>query len=181
MFVPTKMFLTKGVGIHREQLQSFELALRHAGIQFLNIVSVSSIFPPGCEVISRERGTQILKPGQITYAVIARASSNEPRRQLAASIGVAIPADKSMYGYLSEHHGYGQTAREAGEYAENLAAAMLASTLGVEFDEDESWDNKRQIWKISGKIVRSRSITQSAEVNKDGKWKTVLAAAVLLP
>ena len=181
MFVPTKMFLTKGVGIHREQLQSFELALRHAGIQFLNIVSVSSIFPPGCEVISRERGTKLLMPGQITYAVIARASSNEPRRQLAASIGVAIPADKSIYGYLSEHHGYGQTAREAGEYAENLAAAMLASTLGVEFDEDESWDNKRQIWKISGKIVRSRNITQSAEVNKDGKWNTVLAAAVLLP
>lgn len=181
MFVPTKLFLTKGVGMHREQLQSYEEALRRAGIQILNIVSVSSILPPGCEIISREKGVSLIKPGQITFTVIARASTNEPRRQLAASIGVAIPADKGMYGYLSEHHGYGQTALEAGDYAEDLAASMLASTLGVEFDEDESWDNKRQIWKISGKIVRSRNITQSAEVGKDGKWKTVIAAAVLLP
>jgi len=181
MFVPTKMFLTKGVGIHREQLQSFELALRHAGIQFLNIVSVSSILPPGCDIISRDKGLSLLQPGQVIFSVISKAASNEPRRQIAASIGVAIPADRDMYGYLSEHHSFGETADEAGEYSENLAAAMLASTLGVEFDEDESWDNKRQIWTISGKIVRSRNITQSAEVSKDGKWKTVIAAAVLLP
>ncbi len=181
MFVPTKMFLTKGVGVHREELQSFELALRHAGIQFLNLVNVSSIFPPDCDIITREKGLATLQAGQITFAVMARASANEPRRQIAASIGVAIPADKSMYGYLAEYHGYGQTGTEAGEYAEDLAAAMLASTLGVGFDEDESWDNKRQLWKISGKIVRSRNITQSAEIGKDGKWKTVIAAAVLLP
>jgi arginine decarboxylase len=181
MFVPTKMFLTKGVGTHREELQSFELALRHAGIQFLNIVSVSSILPPNCEIIPREKGLRLLQPGQITFCVIAKASSNEPSRQIAASIGVAVPADKESYGYLSEHHTYGKTAEEAGSYAEDLAAAMLASTLGVEFDEDESWDNKRKLWTISGKIVRSRNITQSSEVAKDGKWKTVIAAAVLLP
>ncbi len=181
MFVPTRLFLTKGVGEHREELQSFELALRQAGIQRLNLVNVSSIYPPGCTVISREKGLAQLEAGQITFAVMARACSNEPRRQIAASIGVAIPADKSMYGYLAEYHGYGQTTAEAGEYAENMAAAMLASTLGVAFDEDESWDNKRQLWKISGKIVRSRNITQSAEIGKDGKWKTVIAAAVLLP
>jgi arginine decarboxylase len=181
VFVPTKLFLTKGVGEHREELQSFELALRRAGIQNLNLVNVSSIYPPGCAIISREKGQARLAAGQITFAVMARAASNEPRRQIAASIGVAIPADKSMYGYLAEYHGYGQTYAEAGEYAENMAAAMLASTLGVAFDEDESWDNKRQLWKISGKIVRSRNMTQSAEIGKDGKWKTVIAAAVLLP
>jgi arginine decarboxylase len=181
MFVPTRLFLTRGVGVHREELQSFELALRHAGIQFLNIVSVSSILPPKCDIIPRDKGLKFLQPGQITFSVIARAASNEPSRQIAASIGVAIPTDRETYGYLSEHHTYGKTAEEAGSYAEDLAAAMLASTLGVEFDEDESWDNKRQQWTISGKIVRSRNITQSAEVGKDGKWKTVIAAAVLLP
>ncbi|MFC1499938.1 pyruvoyl-dependent arginine decarboxylase [Candidatus Zixiibacteriota bacterium] len=181
MFVPTKMFLTKGVGIHREELQSFELALRQAGVQFLNIVSVSSILPPKCEIISRDKGLKLLQPGQIAFCVMAKTSSNEPSRHIAASIGVAIPSDKETYGYLSEHHTYGKTAEQAGEYAEDLAAAMLASTLGVEFDEDESWDNKRQAWMISGKIVRSRNITQTAEVGKEGKWKTVIAAAVLLP
>jgi arginine decarboxylase len=181
LFIPQKLFLTKGVGEHREELQSFELALRQAGIQHLNLVSVSSIYPPGCEIITRDKGVEYLKPGQITYCVMARCSSNEPRRQVAASIGLAIPADKQLYGYLSEHHAYGQTDEEAGDYAEDLAAAMLASTLGVEFDEDESWDNKRQIWKISTKIVHTRNITQSARIGKEGKWKTVMAAAVLLP
>ena len=99
---------------------------------------------------------------------------------IAASIGVAVPRDKSMYGYLSEHHAYGQTAREAGDYSEDLAAAMLASTLGVEFDEDQSWDEKRQIWNISGEIVVTRNITKSAVVKPGGRWTTVVAAGVLL-
>jgi len=178
--VPTKLFLTRGVGIHREKLQSFELALRDAGIANLNLVAVSSIYPPGCKIVSRARGENSLEPGQIAFVVISRAESNEPHRMIAASIGVAVPRDKRMYGYLSEHHSYGQTAREAGDYAEDLAASMLASTLGVEFDEDQSWDEKRQIWRISGKIVVTRNVTQSAAVRPDARWATVVAAAVLL-
>lgn len=178
--VPTKLFLTRGVGVHREKLQSFELALRDAGIATLNLVAVSSIYPPGCKIVSRARGEKSLEPGQIAFVVISRAESNEPHRMIAASIGVAVPRDKRMYGYLSEHHAYGQTGREAGDYAEDLAAAMLASTLGVEFNEDQSWDEKRQLWRISGKIVVTRSVTQSAVVRPDGRWATVVAAAVLL-
>lgn len=178
--VPKRLYLTNGVGVHREKLQSFEMALRDAGIAFLNLVSVSSIYPPGCKIISRTRGEQYLEPGQINFVVMSRAESNEPHRMIAASVGVAVPSDKRMYGYLSEHHGYGQTEREAGDYAEDLAASMLATTLGVEFDEDQSWDEKRQIWKISNKIVTTRNITQSAVVGRHGKWTTVVAAAVLL-
>ncbi len=178
--VPTKLYLTRGNGIHREKLQSFELALRDAGIAALNLVSVSSIYPPGCRIISRKRGENQLEPGQIAFVVMSRAETNEPHRMIAASIGVAIPRDKRMYGYLSEHHSFGQTAKEAGDYAEDLAASMLASTLGVEFDEDQSWDEKRQLWRISGKIVTTRNITQSAVVKPGGKWTTVVAAAVLL-
>jgi arginine decarboxylase len=181
VFVPTKLFLTRGVGEHREELQSFELALRKAEIAMLNLAKISSIYPPNCKLISKEKGLRLMYPGQITFCVLARASSNEPRRQLAASIGLARPIDKSSYGYLSEYHAFGKTDEEAGNYAEDLAAAMLASTLGVEFDEDESWDNKRQLWKISGKMVGSRNITQSAIVSKHGKWTTVVAAAILLP
>jgi len=178
--VPTKLFLTRGNGTHREKLQSFELALRDAGIATLNLVTVSSIYPPGCKIITRKRGEELLEPGQIAFVVMSRSESNEPHRMIAASIGVAVPRDKRMYGYLSEHHSYGQTQKEAGDYAEDLAASMLASTLGVEFNEDQSWDEKRQLWKISGKIVTTRNITQSAAVRPDGKWTTVVAAAVLL-
>jgi arginine decarboxylase len=176
-FVPKKIFFTKGVGFHREKLHSFELALRDAGIEKCNLVQVSSIFPPGCKVISRIRGLEELQAGSITYCVMSRCISNEPRRLIAASVGCAIPADKNAYGYISEHHAFGQTEKQAGDYAEDLAAAMLASTLGIDFDVDASWDEREEIFKISGKIVRTRNVTQSA-IAKNGGHTTVLAAAV---
>lgn len=178
-FVPKKMFFTKGVGSHKEELHSFELALRDAGIEKCNLVQVSSIFPPGCKMVSRNQGMKELKPGAITYCVMSRCCSNEPRRLIAASIGCAIPADKSMYGYISEHHSFGQTGKQAGEYAEDLAAAMLASTLGIDVDIDAAWNEKEEIFKISGKIVKTTEITQSTIVKNKG-YTSVLAAAVFL-
>ncbi|MEW6652513.1 MAG: arginine decarboxylase, pyruvoyl-dependent [Bacteroidota bacterium] len=181
MYVPTRIFFTKGVGKHKEYLASFELALRSAGIEICNLVSVSSIYPVGCKIITRSQGTNILRPGQITHCVIARNSTNEPNRLIASSIGVAIPADKHMYGYLSEHHPYGETEKVAGDYAEDLAATMLATTLGIEFEADNAWNEKEQVFKMSGKIVRSFNVTQSAQGDKKGLWTTVLSCAVLLP
>lgn len=178
--LPKKIFFTKGVGIHKEQLTSFELALRTAGIAPFNLVSVSSILPPGCKIISREEGLKLLNPGSIVYCVIARNATNEPNRLIAASIGVAIPQDINQYGYLSEHHPFGQTDEKAGEYAEDLAATMLATTLGIEFDSDASWDEREQVYKASGQIIKTMNITQSALGNKDGLWTSVVAAAVFV-
>lgn len=179
--VPTKIFFTKGVGRHKEMLQSFEAALRDAGIERFNIVSVSSIFPPGCKVINKTQGLAELKSGEIVYCVLARNATNEPNRLLAASIGLALPFDPTHYGYLSEHHPFGETDQKAGEYAEDLAASMLASTLGVEFDSNQAWDEREQIYKVSGKIVKTTNITQSAIADKNGLWTTVVAAAVFVP
>jgi arginine decarboxylase len=180
MFVAKRMFLTKGVGKHREKLTSFELALRSAGIAACNLVRVSSIFPPRCKLVSRSEGVKQLKPGAVTFCVMSENSTREPHRLIAASIGIAIPSDRNMYGYLSEHHSFGQTEEVAGEYAEELAAEMLATTLGVEFDPDRSWDEKKEIYRISNKIVRTMNHTQSAIGDKRGLWTTVLAAAILL-
>jgi len=181
MYVPTKIFFTKGVGRHKDYLQSFELALRDAKIEKCNIVNVSSIFPPGCKRIPLEEGIKLLQPGQITFCVLARNATNEPNRLIAASIGVATPADPTQYGYLAEHHPFGETDEKAGDYAEDLAATMLASTLGVEFDPNTAWDEREKIYKMSGKIVRTFNITQSAEGDKNGLWTTVIAAGILLP
>jgi arginine decarboxylase len=180
MFVPKRMFLTKGVGKHREKLTSFELALRSAGIAACNLVRVSSIFPPRCKLISRSEGMKEIKPGQVTFCVMSENSMREPHRLIAASVGVAIPTDRNTFGYLSEHHSFGETEEVAGEYAEELAAEMLATTLGVEFDPDRSWDEKKEIYRISNKIVRTMHITQSAIGDKRGLWTTVLAASILL-
>jgi len=179
--VPTKMFLTKGVGVHKDRLASFESALRDAGIEKCNLVYVSSILPPNCRIIPRSQGIKLLKPGQITFCVMARAESNEPNRLMSAAIGVAVPTHRqNQYGYLSEHHSFGETAQKAGEYAEDLAATMLATTLGVTFNPETAWKEREKIYKASGHIFKTTHICQSYEGDKNGLWTSVIAAAVLL-
>lgn len=179
--VPTHMFLTRGVGVHREKLASFEHALRSAGVAYCNLVSVSSILPPNCKIIPKKRGENLLNPGEITYCVMARTETNERNRLISASIGVAIPTGRHRtYGYLSEHHAYGETDEEAGDYTEDLAAQMLATTLGIEFDPNIAWKEREQVFKMGGKIVRTQNITQSA-IGKPNVWATVVALAVFIP
>lgn len=175
--VPTKVFLTKGVGRHREKLTSFELALRAAGIAHLNIVQVSSIFPPRCVLIPRSRGIAMLSAGEVVHCVLSSNSTNEQSRLFGSAIGVAIPKDRSRYGYISEHHDFGKKQKQLGDYTEDLAASMLASTLGIEIDLSRAWDERKQEWKIAGQIVRTTNITQTA-FGKEGLWTTTVAAAV---
>jgi arginine decarboxylase len=177
--VPTAIFLTKGVGRHKEKLASFEEALRVAGIAPYNLVRVSSIFPPNCRMVSRQEGLKRLRQGQIVFCVISENSTNEANRLIAASVGLATPADKSKYGYVSEHHSFGQTAKFAGDYAEDLAADMLATTLGISVDDSLRYDERREIWKMNKEIVRTMNITQSAE-GKNGVWTTVVSSAVMI-
>jgi arginine decarboxylase len=177
-FVPTKGFLTHGVGRHKEKLTSFEMALRDAGIEKYNLVRLSSIFPPHCKLITRQEGIQLLRPGQVVFAVLAEMATNEPSRMVAASIGLAIPTDPNHHGYISEHHTYGQKEAVAGEYAEDLAATMLATTLGVAFDPNSAWDERKDAYMMSGDIVKTRNVTQTAECAPDGLWTTVVAACV---
>ena len=179
--VPKKVFFVKGKGFHKKKLAAFEQALRDAGIEKYNIVSVSSILPPYCIEISREDGLKQLRPGQIIFCVLAREASDEYNRIITASIGVAKPADKGQYGYLSEHHTFGVKPENAGETAEDLAAEMLATTLGIPFDPEQAWDEKKQIFQTSGTIIKTSNITQSAKGEKTGQWTTVLAAAVFIP
>ncbi len=181
MYVPKKIFFTKGCGIHVEKLTSFEMALRNARIAPYNLVAVSSIYPIGCKTIDTNEGLKELTPGQIVHTVYSKIETNEPNRMLSASIGVALPKDENAYGYLSEHHAFGETEDQAGDYTEDLAAEMLATILGLEFNPEASWDEKRQLWNISDKIIETSNITETAKGDSKGRWTTVLAAAVLLP
>ncbi|MDI6888980.1 MAG: arginine decarboxylase, pyruvoyl-dependent [Methanocellales archaeon] len=178
--IPKRMFFTRGVGRHKEMLSSFELALRDAGIEKYNLVPVSSIYPSGCKMVPKVKGLSLLEPGQVVFCVMAKNATNEPNRLVAASVGCAIPADPNAYGYLSEHHSFGETEQKAGDYAEDLAASMLASTLGVPFDPNTSYDERKEFWRISDKIVKTTNVTQSALGDKNGLWTTVLATAVFL-
>jgi arginine decarboxylase len=176
--IPTSVFLTSGIGVHRNKLTAFEFALRDADVEQQNLVSVSSILPPRCALISREAGVATLRPGEITFCILARAETDEPGRRIHASIGLARPADPAMYGYIAEHHGYGMTREQSGEYAEDLAATMLASTLGVDFDPDAAWNERKRVYEHTQLIIDSMSITAAAQGDETGKWTCAAAMAV---
>lgn len=176
--VPKEMFFTKGVGKHKLCLQSFEEALRDARVAQFNLVRVSSIYPPHCRVISRSAGLRKLSAGGITHCVIAEARTDEPNRLACAGIGLAIPAERGNYGYVAEHHGFGLTHKRCSDLVEDMAAAMLATTHGIELDPNTAYDERREIYKAKGLIVNTRAVVQTAEGDKNGLWTTVVAAAV---
>lgn len=191
-FVPQALFFTAGVGVHREQLNSFELALRDAGISGCNLVYVSSILPPNCKIIKREEGLKYLKPGEIVFCVMARMQTNEPGQLVSSAIGCAIPDkekwDKGQHGYISECHKTGMTNKETAEFAEDQAAEMMASLLDVDLDWDKAWDRISNTVEIKGRPVHTRSVVQSAVGRKSKRpdahpgdtWVTTVAAAVML-
>jgi arginine decarboxylase len=177
--LPTRVFLTKGVGRHKYKLKSFEDALRKAGVAQQNLVQVSSILPPRCRVISREKGLEELTPGGICFCVMARSETDEHGRLIASAIGIAVPKDRSKWGYLSEVHEHGMNQQEAADLAEDLAAGMLGTTLGLEVDPDQAWSEKEQVYRSSGLIIRTSNITQAARGEK-GLWTTTVAIAMFL-
>jgi arginine decarboxylase len=177
--VAKRIFLTKGVGRHRYQLKSFEEALRDAGVANQNLVQVSSILPPHCKIISKENGLKELVPGSIAFCVMARCDTNEHGRLIATSIGMALPKDKNNWGYLSEVHGHGMNEQQAGDLAEDLAAEMLGTTLGLEVDPNTAWSEKEQAYKSSGLIIRTLNCTQAARGQKS-MWTTTVAIAMFL-
>jgi arginine decarboxylase len=172
--------MAKGAGVHKDRLASFELALRAAGIEKFNLVSVSSILPPNCKIVPKEEGLGELRPGGIVHCVLARNDTNEPHRLMAAAIGTAVPVNEENYGYISEHHSFGEEEIIAGEYAEDLAATMLATTLGIEFDAEMAWHEREQVYKAKCHTFDSFHVCQTAKGNKEGKWTTVVAAMVFV-
>jgi len=178
--VPKKVFFVKGKGFHKIKLAAFEQALRDAGIEKFNLVKVSSILPPYCIEIDKEDGLKQIRPGQVLYSVISRAYSNKFNDLISAAIGVAKPAEKGNYGYLSEHHALNINPQEGGEFAENLAAEMLATTLGILFNPNLNYDEKKEVFRMDGKIVETKNITCSATVKEEDEWATVIAAAIFI-
>ena len=135
--------------------------------------------PPNCRIISQKEGFGRLSPGQICYCVMARADTDEHGRIVASAIGVAIPKDVTRWGYLSEVHGHGMNHQQAADMAEDLAADMLGTTLGLEVNPDQAWSEKEQVYRASGLIIRTSNITQTARGQKD-LWTTVVAIAGLI-
>ena len=158
--LPRKFFLTKGIGRHRDELSSFALALENASIGKFNLVKVSSIIPPKCEFLSKEKGTQLLKPGQIVYCVLAENKTNQKDKFIAVGMGIALPKNLKDIGYVMEYASSKYSESEIGTYAENSARDMLSEQLGIN-------------------VLKSMHITHSAK-EQDSLWTTTVVATVFI-
>ncbi len=177
--IPKKIFYVKGKGISSDsELISFEQALRDAGIEKFNLVSVSSIIPPYCKEVSKTEGLKTLQTGQIVHAVLSKISSNVENQIICSSIGVAKPLDEGAYGYLSEIHTTDEKLESIGRVSESLALEMLATSLGHHINTNSTFEEKKDILRIKGKIVETKNITEVIVVK--GEWATVLSAAIFI-
>lgn len=172
-------YLTAGKGVHREPLIAFELALREAGIASQNLVAVSSILPPGCELIPRAEGESHLQPGQILHVVLSRNDSTRHTGRLGASIGVAVPADPAQHGFVSEYHAEGLASDAIDRHAEDLAATMLGSLQGLDLDPTLGWEERGAALDRAGTIRERRSLSMVTDA-PDGVATCVVAACVFL-
>jgi arginine decarboxylase len=69
--------------------------------------------------------------------------------------------------------------QQAADLAEDLAAGMLGTTLGLELDPDKAWSEKEQAYKSSGLFIKTTNNTQTAK-GMEGLWTTTVAIAMFL-
>lgn len=130
-FIPKYAFFISGTGGHADRLQAFDQALLAAGPLAHNLVTVSSIMPAACEIISPEEGFKKLTPGQITFCVMARQDTNTPNEHASAAVGVVKTEDPTKFGYISEYHGDAEGEDAAREIAVRLAVEMYERKINA--------------------------------------------------
>lgn len=72
------------------------------------------------------------------------------------------------------------TEKRTEDLVEDLAATMLATTLGIAFDAEKAWDEREQQYMMSGEIVKTRGHVQTAEGDKTALWTSVISAVVMM-
>ncbi len=97
--IPKAFFVTSGKALSMvSRLNTFDLALKDAGIAQCNLVSVSSIIPPNCE----ETALRTLPVGSITYAVISKAEGKGEMISAGIAWGVG---ERDGSGVVAEAYG----------------------------------------------------------------------------
>jgi arginine decarboxylase len=177
--VPKGVFLTKGVGIHSERLNSFEEALREARISSFNLVTVSSIVPPHCRLLDIQEGLRLMSPGQLTFSVMSRGDSNEEGRLISAAVAILLPENPNDYGYISEFHGYGMEADEVEDWVCDQAAELYASAKGLKINWKRAWSPEDEKYTLEERSFSPKYVVSMAR-GKKGKWVTTVAAAVFI-
>jgi len=118
----TKAAGTAGNAEGSTPLNAFDNALLAAGIGNINLVRISSILPPGVQLVPLPR----IKPGAIVPTAYAAQTSEVPGEVVAAAVGWARPEDHGKNGVIMEFHD-----KATREEAERMIVQMLGEAFRV--------------------------------------------------
>ncbi len=101
-----KLYLASAIGRGSTELGAFDAALFRAGVANLNLVRLSSVIPPGSDIVQVERCPfeQNGRWGDRLYAVYAEQRTTTPGEQVWAGVGWCQDRETGQ-GLFVEHHG----------------------------------------------------------------------------
>jgi arginine decarboxylase len=157
--------------------------MRQAGVAECNLVKVSSILPPGTRIISRDEGVGLLRPGNIVFAIIAQAETDEPHQRITPAIAWANPDRRGMPGYIAEVEEdlcHGKTDRTAADEVGEEAITILAEKLRTKVDPKQKWDRRKTSTRIGSTNVETGWLAASIEGPEERDGEKQFAAAIVL-
>jgi arginine decarboxylase len=101
---PTHYFVASGASDGYTPLNAFDGALLRAGIGNTNIVKMSSIVPPHCQLVAPIP----LPPGALVPTAYASITSDVPGEVISAGVAIALPEDENQNGLIMEYSAKGE-------------------------------------------------------------------------
>jgi arginine decarboxylase len=188
-FSPTRIFFSRGVGVHSIQRVAVQRAMEDAGVQDLNLVKVTSVIPARCEVITSRHGLRLLEPGSVCFGVIAQGETNEPHQRVTAALCWGQPIGDDLPGYITEieeEQTKGKSEKTAVDEAGQALVHLFGDKIGANVNAERVWGARGQsrYIRVGGRRIRVGSIVSSAvgteEQDGEKKYTVVLAVAVYL-
>ena len=182
-FVPPRVFFTSGTGTHRLERVAIQHAMQQAGVSQCNLVKVSSVLPPDTQIISRQQGLRLLTPGNVVFAVIAQAETNEPSQRITPAVAWAKPKKPGVPGVIAEVEDnltHGKNEETAADEVGEEAITILGETLGTRVDAKRKWDRRRKTLRIGSTTVEIGWLAASIEGPEQKGGEADFAAAIVL-
>jgi arginine decarboxylase len=113
--------ISTGVGVATTELAAFDAALYEAGIGNYNLLPLSSVIPPGADVIQKHPDLSGAEWGDRLYVVLAQHSATSVGEEAWAGIGWVQETAGRRRGLFVEHHGSSEAEVE-GQIQASLAS-----------------------------------------------------------
>jgi len=106
--IDMKIQISKGAGVGSTELSAFDQALVKAGVANFNLIYLSSVLPPGSDVVAPDKPIRPVGAwGDRLYMVIAQKRTIQRNQEVWAGIGW-MQDSATKQGLLVEHEGHNE-------------------------------------------------------------------------